>query len=105
MTANYSLGGGTEACGTPAQDYVNTGGSVSFAAVGEGIRNATVMITGGTLTQPLYIQTGTFGLYKFSNLPVGHTYVVTVIAKRFTFAAPVRVINLLESVSDANFVA
>ncbi len=35
VTANYSLGGGTAtgtaACGTPGEDYVNTGGSVSWA--------------------------------------------------------------------------
>lgn len=74
-------------------------------ASGEGIRNATVMITGGTLTEPIYVQTGTFGYYKFSNLPVGQTYVVTVISKRFTFANPSRVINLLESLTDENFVA
>jgi hypothetical protein len=38
-------------------------------------------------------------------LPVGETYVVTVISKRYTFANPSRVINLLESVTDENFVA
>jgi hypothetical protein len=76
-----------------------------LTANGEGIRNATVMITGGNLTAPVYAQTGTFGYYKFSNLPVGQTYVVTVVSKRFTFADPTRVINLLENVTDENFVA
>jgi hypothetical protein len=74
-------------------------------ANGEGIRNATVMLMGGTLTQPIYVQTGTFGSYTFRNLPVGQTYLITVISKRYTFANPTRVINLVDSATDEDFVA
>ncbi len=88
----------------PTAANAEIGGQLVTAS-GEGIRNATVMISGGTLTAPVYVQTGTFGYYKFSNLPVGQTYVVTVISKRYTFANPSRVVNLLESVTDENFVA
>ena len=74
-------------------------------ASGEGIRNATVMLTGGNLTQPVYVQTGTFGIYRFGDLPVGQIYVVTVISKRYTFANPSRVINLTDSVTGEDFAA
>ena len=76
-----------------------------MTASGEGIRNATVMLIGGNLTQPVYVQTGTFGFYRFSDLPVGQIYVVTVISKRYTFANTSRVINLNDNLTEENFVA
>jgi hypothetical protein len=72
---------------------------------GEGIRNATVMLSGGNLTQPIYVQTGTFGYYRFSNLPVGQVYVLTVNSKRYTFLNPSRVINLTDNVTEEDFEA
>ena len=74
-------------------------------ASGEGIRNATVMLMGGSLTHPVYVQTGTFGAYRFGDLAVGQVYFVTVISKRYTFANPTRVISLSDSVTNENFVA
>jgi hypothetical protein len=74
-------------------------------ANGEGIRNATVMLSGGSLVQPVYVRTGTFGSYTFSDVPVGQTYLITVISKRYTFANPTRVINLTDSVTDEDFIA
>lgn len=74
-------------------------------ASGEGIRNATVMLSGGTLSQPIYVQTGTFGSYRFTGLPVGQIYVITVISKRYTFANPSRIVNLTDNAADENFFA
>jgi hypothetical protein len=74
-------------------------------ANGAGISNATVMLTGGDLTQPVYVRTGSFGYYRFTDLTVGQIYVVTVSSKRFTFANPTRVVNLFDSVTDENFTA
>ena len=74
-------------------------------ADGAGIRNATVMLTGGNLTEPRYVRTGTFGAYNFDDLAVGQIYVLTVVSKRYTFANPSIVVNLTESISDANFEA
>ena len=88
----------------PTAASAEIGGQL-VTANGEGIRNATVMLSGGTLTQPVYVQTGTFGNYRFSDLAVGHIYVVTVISKRYTFANPSRVINLNDTVTDEDFVA
>jgi hypothetical protein len=88
----------------PTAANAEISGQVTTAS-GEGIRNATVMLSGGNLAEPLYVRTGTFGNYRFTGLPVGQTYVISVISKRFTFADPNRVINLTDSVSGENFVA
>ncbi len=74
-------------------------------ANGVGIRNAIVEISGGSLTQPIQRQTGSFGYFRFTNLEVGQTYVITIYSKRFQFANPSRVITLNESVSHFDFIA
>ena len=74
-------------------------------ANGNGIRNATVTVSGGNLTQPLTVKSGTFGAYNFDELASGATYIVTVSAKKFSFENPTRVVNLSEDISDADFVS
>lgn len=74
-------------------------------AGGAGIRNATLTLTGGNLTSPRIVQTGTFGSYSFDNLQVGQTYVLQVSAKRFRFSSPTRFINLQSDLEDVDFVA
>lgn len=75
------------------------------AADGRGIRNAVITVSGGNLSQPIYVRTGTFGYYTIEGLAVGETYILTVNSKRFTFTVPSRVITLNENVSDADFIA
>ena len=75
------------------------------SADGQGIRNATVMITGGGLSEPRYVQTGSFGAFRFDELPVGETYIVSVVSRRYVFANPTRVITLDDNVTDFNFEA
>jgi hypothetical protein len=72
---------------------------------GNGIRNAVVSLSGGTLTQPVIVQTGPFGSYSFENLQVGQTYFLQVSAKRFRFSSPTRVITLQDNLEDMNFIA
>lgn len=50
------------------------------------IRNIIVVLTGGSLPQPLFYQTGMFGIYQFPDLPAG-SYTVTLNSKRFSFPA------------------
>jgi len=47
-----------------------------LTAGGQGIRNAEVVISGGTLTEPMRVQTGSFGYYNFEGLQTGQTYMV-----------------------------
>lgn len=49
--------------------------------------------------------TNTFGYYSVPGLDVGQTYVLSVSARRYTFANPSMVISLTDSVAGANFVA
>ncbi|CAN5522130.1 hypothetical protein BH10ACI3_BH10ACI3_18250 [soil metagenome] len=76
-----------------------------LTADGSGLRNAEVTITGNSLTTPRRVTTSSFGYYSVDGLQVGETYVVTVGSKRFTFQAPSQVISLVDSVTDADFVA
>ena len=76
-----------------------------FTANKQGIRNAVVMVTGGGLSEPRYVQTGSFGKYQFDDLAVGQTYVITVLSKRYFFQNPSFVINLDGDLSDVNFEA
>ena len=76
-----------------------------LTANGQGISKATIEISGGTLTNPVFVRTGTFGYYRYEGLNAGETYVVTIHSKRFQFANPSRVVTLFDSVSDLDFIA
>ncbi len=72
---------------------------------GIGIKNATVVLTGGNLTEPVYSRTGTFGYYNFPQVLVGQTYVVTVNSKRFTFSNPSQIVSLQDNLEELDFVS
>ncbi|HMJ09442.1 MAG TPA: choice-of-anchor Q domain-containing protein [Pyrinomonadaceae bacterium] len=93
-------------------------GSVEIAAVagnfdvggrittpgGSGIRNVAVIISGGSLPQPLVAQTGSFGYFIFHDVPSG-TYTLSVSGKRYTFTPSSRSINLTSDLTNENFTA
>jgi len=74
-------------------------------ADGRGIRNATVVVTGNGLQEPMIATTSSFGYYSLEGLAAGQTYVVTVNSRRYTFTAPSRVITLVDNLTDVDFVA
>ena len=74
-------------------------------ADGKGIRNVTLTLTGGNLREPVSTRTTTFGAYQFSGIQSGQTYILTVNGKRYTFDQPTRIVEVLEDISDADFVA
>lgn len=103
--------GGTTGC-------VNNGWQLQFLPVieasisgrvttanGHGIRNAKIVVTGGSLIEPLVATTGSFGYFRFEDLPNGETYVLTVNSQRYTFSTPSLVITLVDNVTDADFIA
>jgi len=55
---------------------------------GNGIRNVMVTISGGGLSSPITVQTGSFGIYAFTDLAPNQTYTVTANGQRYTFIAP-----------------
>ncbi len=87
----------------PTVASANISGRVT-TATGRGIRNV-----GVTVTKPngetLFAITNPFGYYRFQELPVGETYILSVNSKRYSFAEPTRVISLSEDLTDADFVS
>jgi hypothetical protein len=73
-------------------------------STGVGVRNVRLTIVGGDGVQRTVL-TGAFGYFAFDSLAAGETCVITVSSRRFIFAEPVRVISLVDSISDLNFVA
>jgi len=74
-------------------------------ADGLGIRNAEMVLTGNTLTEPMRVTTSSFGYYTFEGLEAGETYIVTVNSRRYTFQQPSQVISLVDNAVDVNFTA
>ncbi|HEX8568143.1 MAG TPA: DUF5050 domain-containing protein [Pyrinomonadaceae bacterium] len=87
----------------PTAASVSVGGRV-LTAEGRGIRNARVTLT-NSAGETRILLTGAFGNYRFTDVPVGGSYVISVAAKRFTFAPPVQTLTLQEEQNDVNFTA
>jgi hypothetical protein len=85
-----SLGGGYDGVVYVFQDYTTTAaGAVVSGRVrtsnGAGLKNAKVTLTdsqGSVRTA----STGSFGSFRFENIPVGQDYVLTVGSKRYRFS-------------------
>lgn len=88
----------------PTAAAVSVSGSVRTAS-GLPIRNASVRIFGGDLSEPVTVATGSFGLFSFNGLRAGQTYFITVSAGRYSFAEPVRTVVPMDNVDDLDFVA
>ncbi|CAN5262307.1 hypothetical protein BH10ACI1_BH10ACI1_23780 [soil metagenome] len=87
----------------PLAANVSVGGQV-IDANGSGISKARVSITnpnGETLT----VLTNSFGYYRFDDVVVGETYIISVNSKRFQFANQTQVIFVGEEITDIVFVA
>lgn len=88
----------------PTAANVEVSGAVKTAS-GAGIGDASVMLTGGDLAEPVYVRTNSFGNYRFSDLPAGRTYVVTVVASRYRFGQPSQVMMVDDSIEGLDFIA
>lgn len=74
-------------------------------ADGRGIRNALISVTGGNLSEPRYVVTNTFGFYRIPDLESGQGYVLTVIAKKYTFRENSIFVSLDEDLHGLDFIA
>jgi len=90
-------------CSAPTAASANISGR-ALLTTGRGLPGVRVTLTGGSLTEPRYAQTNGFGFYRFVDLPVGGTYVLTIKSKKYIFVPPVQVITLLDNLDDVNFV-
>jgi CSLREA domain-containing protein len=101
--ATVDIGAFEVQAAAPTAADVTIGGRISTAD-GRGIRNALVTLTtsdGVSRTA----QTGKSGYFSFGEITAGETLIISIRAKRFTFAEPARVIFAAEDLSDVNFVA
>ena len=74
-------------------------------ASGRGVENATVTMTGGSLTEPISVSTDNTGRYRLPEVPSGETYILNVSSKRYRFSQPTIVISINENLANVNFVA
>ncbi|HMS41682.1 MAG TPA: carboxypeptidase-like regulatory domain-containing protein [Pyrinomonadaceae bacterium] len=74
------------------------------AANSSGIRNVFVSLTDSDRNTRT-VRTGAFGYYRFDEVEVGGMYIISVRAKRFTFAQSLQVLNVGEVLANVDFVA
>lgn len=101
-TANVEIG--AFEIQSPSAAAVWIAGRVTTAD-GVGISHATVTISGGPLAEPINVLTGPFGYFRFEEIPSGHTYLVSVASKRYTFDPSDRLVNANEDVTGFDFIA
>ena len=87
----------------PLAANVSVAGRVMLQA-GNGIRSVRVTLTEEDGTTH-YTLTGSFGYYRFDDIESGQAVVVSVAAKRYTFAQPSRVFVLTDELTDVDFIA
>lgn len=74
-------------------------------ASGQPIPRIRVMLSGGSLTEPVYAVTNAFGFYRFEDIETGEAYVVRAHSRRHQFSTPSIFVNLGDNVTGLNFVA
>jgi len=88
--------------GGPTAAGVNVSGRVVNAS-GRGMSRVALTLSGGSLAAPMRAVTNAFGNYTFEDVPAGETYALSVQARRYRFADPVRVINTADSLTGIDF--
>lgn len=87
----------------PTSASVSISGKVTTSN-GRGIRNVIV-----TLTDPegnvRTTVTGSFGSYHFTDVEVGHTYILQVQAKKYVFLNPAQVVTVSDELTNLDFTA
>jgi CSLREA domain-containing protein len=83
---------------------VSVGGKVTDA-FGKAISRTTVTIRNASTGETKTAYTGSFGYYRFENLPVGDFYVVSVSHRRYAFSQNSQIIVLNDAAENVNFKA
>jgi len=86
----------------PTAAEVTIGGRVRDTR-GKGLSNISVTLTGGS-RQTRTTKTNGLGYYRFTNVEVGETYILTVSGKKHVFADPTRVVTAQDEIDDLDFV-
>jgi Pectate lyase superfamily protein/Carboxypeptidase regulatory-like domain len=73
-------------------------------AHGRGLRNIRVVLQNAATGESRSVSSNSFGQYSFDNVTVGVTYTLSVSSKKYSFTNSVRVISVLDEITDANFI-
>jgi hypothetical protein len=92
---------GLTAASVPTAASVSISGRVTTAN-GIGIKGATVRLTDGTGGVRIAL-TNAFGYYSFDSVDAGSSYLMTAVAKRYTFSA--QLIAVVDTLTELNFAA
>ena len=76
-----------------------------LAVDGGGIRNVIVSLTNASGGETRFARSSSFGYYRFEEVPVGETYILTVRSKRFIFLPDTRIVTLLDELTEVDFTA
>lgn len=90
-------------CELVTASSANVGGRVVNGS-GNGLAGVSVKISGGELSEPVYVVTNPFGYFNFE-VPAGQTYIVTVQSKQYHFANPSQIVSVTDNVADLSFIA
>jgi len=90
-------------CESVTASSANVGGRVQNTD-GNGLAKVLVKISGGRLSEPIFVMTNPFGYFNFE-VPVGQAYIVAVQSKQYGFSNPIQVVSVNDNVTDLSFVA
>jgi uncharacterized repeat protein (TIGR01451 family) len=71
---------------------------------GQGLRGVAVRLVDFTAGRSMSTATNAFGYYTFTDLEVGHFYMISVSSKKYNFASPSRSFSLTADLADIDFV-
>lgn len=107
---NGTNGGGTARNGSvsvvalaPTAAAVSVGGRV-LTMSGRGILNVRLSLTDSSGQVRTTVSTS-FGYYRFDDVQVGETYILSATGKHYTFSQPVQVLNINDETNGVNFIA
>lgn len=89
---------------TPTAAAVSISGRI-LTAQGSGITSVRLVLTNVATGETFQAVSSSFGHYRFDDIAVGQTYVLAVHTNRFIFEPNSRTINLLDELTDEDFIA
>ncbi len=94
---------GTSLLAPTAADGI-VSGRVTSSITNRGLGDVTVTLSGGSLVEPIVVYTDSLGRYRFTEIPTGEIYTVTVQSKRHRFNQPATAFTLNGNSENINFV-
>lgn len=88
----------------PTAAGASLGGRILTAESG-GVRGVIISLTSLSGGRARTARSTTFGFYRFENVPVGETYILTVRSNRYVFLPDTRIVTVLDDLTGVDFTA